>query len=187
MEHNTSNTALLVMDMQAGIVAMLPKAETIIKNVAQAIATARKNNIPVIYVVLGFRDGIPEVTENSSRNFAGIKAHLATLDMDAFMKIHPELQPADGEVTVVKRRVSAFTGSDLEVVLRSFGIRHMVLTGIATSGIVLSTLCEASDKDYQLTVLHDCCADRDDEVHQVLTTKIFAGRADVITVSNWLS
>ena len=55
--------------------------------------------------------------------------------MDEFMKIHPDLAPAEGEVTVVKRRVSAFTGNDLEVLLRSFNIKHLVLTGIATSGV----------------------------------------------------
>jgi len=101
------------------------------------------------------------------------------------MTVHPDIAPADGEVTVTKRRVSAFTGSDLEVVLRSFGIQHMVLTGIATSGVVLSTLREAADKDYKLTVIEDCCADGDEEVHRVLTTKVFPRQADVITLEDW--
>ena len=50
MEQNTPNTALLVMDMQAGIVAMLPDTTAILGNVSKAIATARSKNIPVIYV-----------------------------------------------------------------------------------------------------------------------------------------
>jgi nicotinamidase-related amidase len=185
MEH-TSNTALLIMDMQAGIVAMAPAATTILGNAAKAIAAARKNNIPVIYVVVGFRKGIPEVSENSTKSFAAGKAHFSTINMDDFMSVHPDLSPADGEVIVVKRRVSAFTGSDLEVLLRAFGIKHMVLAGISTSGVVLSTLREAADKDYQLTVLSDCCADRDEEVHRVLTTKVFPGQAEVLTVDEWL-
>lgn len=185
MEQNTSNTALLVMDMEDGIIAMLPESRAIIENVAKAIATARKNNIPVIYVVVGFRNGAPEVSENSSKRFASSKAYFSTVNMDEFMKIHHELLPANGELTVVKRRVSAFTGSDLEIVLRSFGIRHIVLTGIATSGVVLSTLLEAGDKDYQLTVLSDCCADSDEEVHRVLITKVFPRQADVLTVDQW--
>jgi nicotinamidase-related amidase len=60
-----------------------------------------------------------------------------------------------------------------------------VLTGISTSGVVLSTLREAADKDYQITVLSDCCGDIDDEVHRVLTTKIFPRQADVLTVQEW--
>jgi nicotinamidase-related amidase len=88
---------------------------------------------------------------------------------------------------VIKRRVSAFTGSDLEVILRAHGIQHIVLIGIATSGVVLSTVREASDKDYRLTVLADCCADGDEEVHRVLTTKVFPRQADVLTVDEWRS
>jgi len=185
MEQKLSNTALLVMDMQAGTLAMLPNATTIIGKVAKAIANARTNNIPVIYVVVGFRNGAPEVSETSAKSFAAGKAHFATINMDEFMKVHPDLYPADSEVTVVKRRVSAFTGSDLEVILRSFGIKHLVLTGIATSGVVLSTVREAADKDFKLTVLSDCCADRDEEVHYVLTTKIFLNQAEVTTLDEW--
>jgi nicotinamidase-related amidase len=70
--------------------------------------------------------------------------------------------------------------------LRSFGIQHIVLTGIATSGVVLSTLREAADKDYRITVLADCCADGDEEVHRVLTTKVFPRQADVLTLAEWL-
>jgi len=185
MEQNTQNTALLVMDMQAGIVAMLPDSAAIIGNVNKAITAARNNNIPVIYVVVGFRSGMPEVSPNN-KSFTTSKAYLSTLNMDDFMTVHPDLAPIDGELTVVKRRVCAFTGSDLEVVLRSFGIQHLVLTGIATSGVVLSTIREAADKDYRLTVLADCCADRDEEVHRVLTTKVFQSQADVITVDEWV-
>ncbi len=181
------NTALLVMDMQMGVIAIAPAAAGILGNVAKAIATARRNNIPVIYVVVGFRNGVPEVSETSTKSFAARKAHFSTINMDEFMKIHPDLAPAEGEVTVVKRRVSAFTGSDLEVLLRSFNIKHLVLTGIATSGVVLSTLREAADKDYTITVLSDCCADRDEEVHRVLTTKVFQSQADVISSKEWLA
>lgn len=63
----------------------------------------------------------------------------------------------------------------------------MILTGIATSGVVLSTLREAADKDYQLTVLSDCCADADEEVHQILINKIFSRQADVMTINQWKS
>jgi nicotinamidase-related amidase len=183
METNTA-TALLVMDMQAGIVAMLPDAATVIGNTAKAIAIAREKKIPVIYVVVGFRQGAPEVSMNN-KGFAAAKERFANIDMTQFMTVHPDLKPLDDELTVAKRRVSAFAGSDLEVILRAFGTKHMVLTGIATSGVVLSTLREASDKDYRLTVLSDCCADGDEEVHRVLTTKVFPRQADVLTVEEW--
>ena len=181
-----SNTALLVMDMQAGIVAMLPDAAAILSNTAKAIAKARDGKIPVIYVVVGFREGAPEISLNN-KTFAASKERLASVNAAEFMKLHQDLKPRADEVVVTKRRVSAFTGSDLEVILRAYGVQHLVLTGIATSGVVLSTLREAADKDYGLTVLADCCADGDEEVHRVLTAKVFPRQADVLTVEEWFT
>jgi len=178
------NTALLVMDMQTAILGMLPSSEAIINNVSKAIAKAREKNIPVIYVAVGFRQGCPEISSNN-KGFSAAKERFASADMNEFIKIHPAIAPKEDELTVIKRRVSAFTGSDLEVVLRAKGIQHMVLTGVATSGVVLSTLREASDKDYQLTVLADCCADGDEEVNRVLTAKVFPRQAEVLNVDDW--
>jgi nicotinamidase-related amidase len=180
----TKNTALLIMDMQSSIVSMLPDATEILNKINKAITIARNNKIPVVYVVVGFREGAPEVNPNN-KTFSGMKERMAGIKMEEFMKIHPDVAPQENEITVIKRRVSAFTGSDLEVILRAQNIQHIVLTGIATSGVVLSTVREAADKDYKITVLSDGCADGDEEIHRVLTTKIFPRQADVITVEEW--
>jgi nicotinamidase-related amidase len=95
--------------------------------------------------------------------------------------------PETDEVVVTKRRVSAFSGSDLEVILRANEIASLVLTGIATSGVVLSTLRQAADLDYELTVLADACADADEEVHRILTEKVFPRQAEVTTVREWVA
>jgi len=185
MEQNNQNTALLVMDVQQATVEMLENKENYLSTLAKAIDTARTRNIQVIYVVIGFREGYPEVSP-LSKTFAMIKNNPAMkFDTGDAMKVHASVAPQKGDITVIKKRVSAFTGSDLEVILRAMGIRHLVLTGIATSGVVLSTLREATDKDYLSVVLSDCCADRDEEVHRVLTTKVFPRQADVLTVDEW--
>ena len=184
MAKSLKNSALLVMDMQAGILRNLPDNTTVVNNVYKAITTARENAVPVIYVVAGFRPGLPEINMNN-KAFAASKERFANTDMNEFMKIEGKLASLPDDVTVVKRRFSAFTGSDLEVILRAKGIQHIVLTGVSTSGVVLSTLREAADKDYQISVLSDCCADPDDEVHRVLITKIFPRQADVLTVQEW--
>jgi nicotinamidase-related amidase len=184
MEHQSQNTALLVMDMQTTILQMLPDGTAFVSNVAKAIANARQKKIPVIYIVIGFRAGAPEISMNNKR-IAAQKEKWATGNMDELMKIEAAVAPLAGEMVVVKRRISAFTGSDLEVILRAQGIQHIILSGIATSGVVLSTLREAADKDYLITVLSDGCADSDEEVHRVLTTKIFPRQADVITIEEW--
>jgi nicotinamidase-related amidase len=184
MEQYNQNTALLIMDMQTAIVNRLPDSKSLISNFTRAIAHARNKKIPVIYVIVGFRQGAPEISANN-KGFSANK-NIMSANMEEWMKIHPDVLPLPGEIIVTKRRVSAFTGSDLEVVLRAGGIQHLVLTGIATSGVVLSTVREAADKDYRITVLADCCGDGDEEVHRVLTTKVFPRQADVVALEDWL-
>lgn len=184
MSNDKHNTALLVMDMQTAMLKTLPNAAAVIGKTADAIAKARSKGVPVIYVVVGFREGAPEIAD-SNKGFTASKAMFANFGTADFTAIHPDLAPSAGECVVTKRRVSAFTGSDLEVLLRAQKIEHIVLTGIATSGVVLSTTREAADKDYHITVLADGCADRDEEVHQFLTTKILPRQAEVMTVEEW--
>jgi nicotinamidase-related amidase len=139
-------------------------------------------------LTVGFRQGAPEVSATTSaKSFAEGKARFASIDMDQWLKIHPDLLPLEGEVTVTKRRVSAFTGSDLEVVLRAFNVRHLILTGFSTSGVVLSTICDATDRDFQLTVLSDGVADPDPEIHDTLLRKYFPKRAAVVSIEQWVS
>jgi nicotinamidase-related amidase len=108
------------------------------------------------------------------------------MDMEEWLKLHPGLDPTEHEAIVTKRRVSAFTGSDLEVILRAYNVRHLILAGFSTSGVVLSTVCEAADKDFKLTVLSDASADPDEELHHALMTKIFVKRGDVVPVDEWV-
>jgi nicotinamidase-related amidase len=183
-ESTVSRTALLVMDVQRRIVERFAVAPDYLTRLAGAIAAARAHAVPVIYVVIGFRDGYPEVSSRN-RAFAALAdiGHFNPADPGA--AITPEIAPADGDVIVTKRRVSAFAGSDLDVVLRARDVDQLVLTGIATSGVVLSTLRQAADLDFRLTVLADCCLDMDAEVHRVLTEKVFARQADVVAAEQW--
>lgn len=181
MEQNKQNSALLVMDMQASILARLSDSSALLVNVKNAIANARTKKMQIIYVVVGFRKGAPEISPNN-KGFSMSRNLLTSGNSEDMIKVHPDLSPLSDDILVVKRRVSAFSGSDLEVVLRALSIQHLILTGVATSGVVLSTLREAADKDYVLTVLKDGCADVDEEVHRVLTTKLFPRQADVISV-----
>jgi nicotinamidase-related amidase len=79
--------------------------------------------------------------------------------------------------------VSAFAGTDLAMVLRAKAIDTLVLAGISTSGVILSTVRHGADADYRLVVVKDCCADADDEVHRVLTEKVLVRQATVLSAS----
>lgn len=180
-------SALLVMDIQETMIRnrLGENSADLIRPITAAIAAARAASLPVIYVVVGFRKDYPEVSADN-KSFAAMKQNPATLaGLEEPIAIHPSVAPQPGDIVVTKRRVSAFTGSDLEVLLRARQIRHLVLTGFSTSGVVLSTLREAADKDYRLTVLSDGCADMDAEVQQVLITKVFPRQASVLSVAEW--
>jgi nicotinamidase-related amidase len=172
------------MDVQRGIVDRFPSADGYLAGLAGAISFARTTGVPVIYVAVGFRAGYPEVSSRN-KSFSAIAGTGRFLDADPGAEIHPAVAPAADDVIVVKKRVSAFAGSDLDVVLRGLGADSLVLTGIATSGVVLSTVRQAADLDYRLTVLADGCLDSDPEVHQVLTGKVFPRQAEVLTIAEW--
>jgi len=179
-------TALLVMDVQTRIVGMIEDHDKLIQNIQKAIKHAHQNEIPVIYIVVQFREGFPEVSPNN-KSFSVIKSRQDAFADPEQMAIFKDVTPEKDDIVVTKRRVSAFTGSDLEVVLRSLGVNKLVLSGIATSGVVLSTVRQAADKDYQLIVLSDCCADGDPQVHETLLTKIFPRQTEVLSVDEWLA
>ena len=179
-----NNTALLVMDVQEPTVKMVEESAPLLIAINKAITAARYNKFPVLFIVIGFRKGYPEVSPDN-KSFSGLKNRGMNFDTEEASKIFASVESQPGDIIITKKRVSAFTGSDLEVVLRSMGIKHLLLSGIATSGVVLSTLREAADKDYAITVLSDCCADMDEEVHRVLTTKIFPRQAEVMTSEEW--
>ena len=180
-------SALLVMDFQTAVVEMVPAdSDALLGRTAKLIEAARKVGMRVIYVVVGFRPGYPEVSPRN-QSFGPIRESGRFAEGSAGIEVHPAVAPRPREVVVTKHRVSAFTGTDLDVVLRANGIETLVLCGIATSGVVLSTVRHAADADYKLVVVEDCCSDRDAEVHRVLTEKVFARQTTVTKVEALLS
>ncbi|MBH1937402.1 cysteine hydrolase [Streptomyces sp. AV19] len=180
-----AGTALLVMDVQQAVVDIADDGSGYLTRLRRATDGARAAGIPVIYVVMGLRPVRPDAVSRNRAMDAVIRAGLFAED-DPGTRIHPDVPPRQGDVVVTKRRASAFSGSDLDLVLRAGGIDSLVLAGIATGSVVLSTLCQAADLDLGLTVLADACLDTDPEVHRVLTEKVFPRQADVVTVGQWL-
>jgi len=184
---NTAHSALLVMDVQTGIADYFASNGELFKRMSAAITAAHSAEIPVIYAVVTFRTNYPEISPDN-KSFSAIKRYRSpSQEVMAAALIHPAIAPLPSDIVVTKRRISAFTGSDLEIVLRAQGIRHLILFGIATSGVVLSTVREAADKDYILTILSDCCAEGDEEVQRVLLSKVFPHQATVVTAEEWIA
>lgn len=182
------STALLAMDFQRGVVMRYPSepGRALLWRLQAALSAARTSGIPVIYVRLAFdADALPISSRN--RLFSPIAGDRAFAGGDSGTQIHPQVRPEPGDFVVTKKRASAFCGSGLAALILSLGVTDLVLCGLSTSGVVLSTVRDAADRDLGLTVLSDACADRDDEVHRVLCEKVFPMQAEVCSVSQWVA
>jgi nicotinamidase-related amidase len=180
---DVAHSALIAMDCQAGLVSIYTRPESgFVERASRVLGAARTAGMRVIHVQVGFRPGLPELSDRN-KLFAAIKSSSEhqKLFQGAAGAIHPALAPHAAEPVITKHRVSAFAGTDLEMILRAQGIETIVLFGIATSGVVLSTLLEASDSDYRIVVISDCCADLDQDLHTALIDRLFAQRAEVVT------
>lgn len=177
-----SRAAVLSMDLQTAIVSIYTKGqEDFLPRVAGLLNSARESGLMVIHVQVGFRPGLPEIRSRNAL-FAAIKSNPQWQQIfeGPAGAIHPAVAPQGDDIVVTKHRISAFAGTDLDMILRANDVDTLVLLGIATSGVVLSTLLHAIDADYRLIVVKDCCFDQDPEVHECLTGKIFPRVATVV-------
>jgi nicotinamidase-related amidase len=172
-------TALLVMDFQRGIVQRMPDSEALLERVRTAIADVRDHGGTIGYVRVAFTEedwaAIP-----ATAMFARVGQDRAMHHEDPDTAIHDALTPEAGDIVVRKTRVGAMFTTDLDRQLRDRGIDTLVLAGLSTSGVVLSTVVEATDRDYKLYVLSDGTDDPDAETRDFLLGKVFPRRAQVI-------
>jgi nicotinamidase-related amidase len=180
-----SRTALLLMDLQNGIVGRHPDADAFLASLVRTREAARAAGLTVGYVRVAITAEEAAVIPPTSR-FAQAAANL---DADSpVTQIDERIAPADGEIVVRKKRVGALSTTDLKEQLDARGIDTLVLAGVSTSGVVRSTVRDASDRDYRLVVLEDGCWDADPEVHRVLTEKVFPrGGVTVTSIDDFIA
>jgi nicotinamidase-related amidase len=179
-----ARTALLVMDYQQAIVGMIDDADGLVARAAQAVDLVRARGGHVGYVRVAFTpadlENIPPTSRMGARIASGPQGFM---DDSPTTQIDERVAPQDGDIIVRKTRVGAFSTTDLADQLAQRGVDTLILAGISTSGVVLSTVRDASDRDYALYVLSDATADREPSVHRCLMEQVFPRQADVITVA----
>ncbi len=161
-------SVVLIMDFQNGIVDSpgIEDPEGVVKRAAMVLNGARSAGIPVIYIV--HRGG--QYAEASPAS-----------------EVHPGVAPSEGERIISKTKAGSFSTTGLDVLLREMGKDTLILMGVATSGCVLSTMRWATDINYKVWVISDGCADRDPEVHRVLTEKIYPRQGTVMKAQEFVS
>ncbi|WP_217545055.1 hydrolase [Streptomyces sp. GbtcB6] len=164
-------TALVVIDLQQGIVGMPTQPHTGPEVVARTVELAdafRARDLPVVLVRVSFAadfaDAVPGRTERQARGLAFPEGWDVVVD---------ELAGRDGDIHVTKHNWSAFHGTGLDVQLRRRGVTQIVLTGIATSIGVESTARDAYAHGYHVTLATDAMADADAEAHRGSVERIF--------------
>jgi len=158
-------TALVVIDLQAGILAS-PKAHPLEPVVARSAALARafrEHGLPVVLVnVAGGAPGRTEVRRGGS----GARP-------EGWDRLAPELGAQPGDHLVTKRTWGAFQGTGLDELLRGLGVTQVVVTGVATSIGVESTARQAHEHGYHVTLAVDAMTDLDLTDHEHSVTRIF--------------
>lgn len=177
---DTAKTAVIVVDMQndfgskggmfdrRGIdISMIQKA---VGPTAKVLAAARKANIKIVYLKMGYRpdlsdlgaaDSVSRTRHQKMSVGTTVKApdgsESRILVRDTWnTEIVPELKPHAGDVVMYKHRFSGFYQTDLDDTLKKHGIKHLIFTGCTTSVCVDSTIRDAMFRDYQPILLADC-------------------------------
>ena len=180
IELDKSRTALLMADFHTDSMGENPivQERRTFDRAGEVLHAARGAGVFVAYIVVNFRPGYPEISD-MNQTFSARKAAGVPPAADPGALIHATVSPRQGEPIVVKHRVGAFFGTDLDMILRAQDRDTLILMGHATSGVILSTVRYAADADYRLVVVEDGCADRDPEIHTLLMEKIFPRQATV--------
>src|ERR1700679_883638 len=169
MQLNAKTTALVLIDLQKGVLAMpvLPHAASTVYARSKELASRlRAAGGPIVWVGVSFAGNCadaPRARVDQPHNMESLPAN-----WDEF----PEaLHPSD--VMVTKRQWGAFYGTDLDLQLRRRGVNTIVLGGIASSIGVESTARSAWEHGYELVICEDVCADMSAESHAASFKNIF--------------
>jgi nicotinamidase-related amidase len=173
-------TVLLVMDYQIAILKRLNNSDELLLRMSRVIDMVRDMGIQVGFVRVAFEDEDYDAIPKTNKSFNNLATERRLHNRNPDSAIHNAVAPKTGDIIVRKTRVGAFSTTDLNHQLKKMGIDTLILAGISTSGVVLSTIRAAADLDYRIFVLADCCMDMDMQVHDILISKVFPRQAEII-------
>ncbi|MBB3001602.1 nicotinamidase-related amidase [Paraburkholderia tropica] len=177
-----ARAALLVMHYQTDILGLFPAvAPGLLANTRALCDAARAKGMRVVFANLRFSAGYPEV---SPLNKNGQRIKSLGLFIDD--RTAPELAQQPDEALIAAHRASIFTGTGLQAQLTAQGVDTLIMVGIASTGVVLSSLSHASDADFRLYTVKDCCYDPDEVVHEHLFATAFETRSTVLSLDEAL-
>ena len=171
------------MHYQTDILALFPSvAPALLANTRKLCDAARASGVSTYFAKIHFSPGYPEISP-MNRNGQGIKR----LGLFVDDQVSPELGRQATDPVIIAHRASVFFGTDLQLRLSAQGIDTLLMVGIASTGVVLSSVAYASDADFRLLTVKDCCYDPDPVVHDHLFSTAFDSRTTVLSLTDALS
>jgi biuret amidohydrolase len=181
--------ALLLMDFQNAVCKGMAAAEVdkrgTLKKAQACLEAARKHNIPVIHVHVGF-DPKHSLRTSKSKRFEQFAQSGAMRIGTPDTEFCDEVKPIDGEPVVLKGCVNPFIGTALTELLIGRRAGELYLAGVATNMVVESALRHAADSGFACNVLEDCCASFDASMHDFAIQKIFPGYGEIVTSNDFI-
>ena len=190
LQINIHESALLILHYQncllnpkgklaaAGMPAQMQKHKCI-EHTSAALKTSRDAGMTVIYVKVGFRPGFPEIVEGACPLLDSVKESGAFIRGTWDAEVIDELKPQSSEIIIFNYDTSAFSHTELDIILRAGEIKQLFLAGQTTNYIVDSSTRYGVELGYKITILEDCCADYTDEMHDMAMTQILPKLATI--------
>jgi nicotinamidase-related amidase len=176
--------ALLVMDYQPVVLGPMSDGPDLLARATEAIDVVRRRGGHVGFVRVAFEDADYVAIPETNKSFFGLAGGKYLRADAAETAIHDAVAPKPGDIVVRKTRVGPFSTTDLHEQLMARGVTTLILAGVHTSGVVLSAVRDAADRDYRIVLLEDCISDPDSQVHETLMTKVFPRQAYLAAVAD---
>ena len=141
------------------------RRDQVIAAATKLFAICRGTGIPVVSVRVAFRADHADVIQNC-KIFRNVVASKAMVEGSWGARFHDGLAPDEGEFVVRHTRINAFYGSQLAEVLAVLKAQRLIIAGVATNSVVLTTVAAAADMGYEVVVVADACSSGDRNLHE---------------------
>ena len=169
-----SQTALVLIDLQKESNFGLDNMDTVIENTKQIIAACRKANIPIIYTrqinradTIGLSVGDPLKDDGTPVYYNSNTEQIEIID---------DIKPEESDVVIDKDRWSAFYETNLDLTLRSLGVKDLLIGGLVSDGCLMTSVYDAYFRDYNIHLIHDICSASNEGSHM----------SSMIIMANWV-